>query len=180
MRQATIEEGQANGANQGIVHRVRVLRNEVSFEGFHRVAGPRSSLGRVSSLDFDAWRQIKRDVAMRVRDVTANVGIRVERFGLHAIKAEHQFFLFVHGEFIPRPLNHVPQGCSRTERVGLSHAIEDDVDFHFFAAADVDSFVFAGFKAAVVSQFFIRVLDADAPVLGLELAQVALFAETLD
>jgi len=141
---------------------------------------PRSSLGRVSSLDFDAWRQIERDMAMRMRDVTANVGIRVERFGLRAIKAEHQLFLLVHGEFIPRPLNHIPQGCSGTERMGLSHAIEDDADLHFLAAGDVDSFVFAGFKVAVVSQFFIRIFDTDAPFLGLELAQVALFAETLD
>ncbi len=117
---------------------------------------------------------------MRMSDVTTNVGIRVERFGLQAIKAEHQFFLLVHGEFIPRPLNHIPQGCSGTERMGLGHTIEDDADLHFLAAADVDSFVFAGFKAAIVSQFFIRVLDADAPFLGLELAQVALFAETLD
>jgi len=91
---------------------------------------PRNSLGRVSSLDFDAWRQIERDVAMRMKDVTANVGVRVEWFGLRAIKAEHQLFLLVHCEFISRPLNHVSQGCSGTERVGLSHAIEDDAEVH--------------------------------------------------
>lgn len=137
-------------------------------------------LGRVSSLDFDFRGEVERDLAMRMMDVAANVGVRVKRFGLGAAEAQYQLFLFVHAELVPRPFNHLAQGRARRERVRLRHSVEDDADLDLFAAADVDAVMFAMFKAAIMSQFFIRVLNTDAPFLGFEFLQMALFAKARD
>src|SRR5579883_2315024 len=136
-------------------------------------------LGRVSSLDFDFRGEVERDIAMRMMDVAANVGVRVKRFGLGAAEAQDQLFLLVHAELVPRPFNRLTQGRARWERVRLRHPVEDDVDRDLLAAADVDAVMFAVFKTAIMSQFFIRVLNADAPFLGFEFLQMTLFAKAL-
>jgi hypothetical protein len=38
----------------------------------------------------------------------------------------------------------------------------------------------AVFEATIMCQFFIRILNADRPFLGLEFSQMALFAKALD
>ena len=51
----------------------------------------------------------------------------------------------------------------------LRRPVKDDVDRDLFAAADVDAVMLAVFEATIMCQFFIRILNADRPFLGLEL-----------
>ena len=62
----------------------------------------------------------------------------------------------------------------------LRRPVKDDVDRDLFAAADVDAVMLAVFEATIMCQFFIRILNADRPFLGLEFSQMALFAKALD
>ena len=85
-------------------------------------------------------------------DVPTHVRIPVKWIGLRAVQPEHHLLLLLHAKLVPRPSNHLAQRRAWSKRMGFRRAVERDGDFQFLAPADMDAFVFAVLKAAVVSR----------------------------